>query len=64
MFISVQHVLHSVPVSAAGKVHCIGNMAVFKGSVNTEALSELSAYSFPAQEQRIPATCPFLLDSF
>lgn len=59
MFISVQHVLCSVPVSIAVKVQCVGNIGgVFKRSVNTEALSELSACSFPAQPKSRESLLP------
>lgn len=59
MFISVQHVLCSVPVSIAVKVQCVGNIGrVLKRSVNTEALSELSACSFPAQPKSRESLLP------
>lgn len=59
MFISVQHVLCSVPVSTAVKVPCVGNIGgVFKTSVNMEALSELSACSFPAQPESRESLLP------
>lgn len=59
MFICVQRVLCSVPVSIAVKVPCVGNIGgVFKTSMDMEALSELSACSFPARPKSRESLLP------